>query len=62
MDGMALGRTVISSCITGVAELVKHRENGWLITCGCVGEIAAAMHETLDTSIDHLNEMASAGF
>ncbi len=61
MEAMALGRTVISTCITGIPELLKHKENGWMITAGCVEDIAAAMKEALNTPLAELNNMAKAG-
>lgn len=61
MEAMALGRPVISTCITGIPELLRDRENGWLITAGCVDDIARAMKEALETPLDRLNEMAADG-
>ena len=61
MEAMALGRPVISTCITGIPELLKDKENGWMITAGCVDDIARAMKDALETPLARLNEMAKAG-
>ena len=61
MEAFALGRPVISSCITGIPELLRDGENGWLITSGCVDEIASAMRDAIETPLERLNEMAKSG-
>lgn len=61
MEAMALGRPAISTCITGIPELLRDGENGWLITSGCVEDIARAMRIAVETPLKQLNEMAKAG-
>ena len=61
MEALALGRPVISTCITGIPELLRDRENGWMITAGCVEDIARAMQEAVETPLERINEMGRAG-
>ena len=61
MEAMAMGRPVISTCVAGIPELVKHGENGWLVPAGDVDALAEAMREALETPIDRLTEMGRAG-
>lgn len=61
MEALALGRPVISTCITGIPELLRDRENGWMITAGCVEDIARAMQQAVETPLERINEMGAAG-
>jgi glycosyltransferase involved in cell wall biosynthesis len=47
MEAMALRRPVLTTRIAGVPELVRHGEDGWLITPGCIEGLEAAMRECL---------------
>ncbi len=61
MEAFALGRTVISSAITGIPELVVPNKNGWLVVPGSVTDLMKAMLECLETPVPMLNAMASHG-
>lgn len=61
MESLALGRPVISTCITGIPELLKDGANGWMITAGCVEDIARAMKEAVETPLSRINEMGVTG-
>lgn len=61
MESLALGRPVISTCITGIPELLRDGANGWMITAGCVEDIARAMKEAVETPLSRINEMGVTG-
>ena len=61
MEAFALGRPVISTYVAGIPELVEPGVNGWLVPAGSVGELAAAMRSSLETSTARLEEMGRAG-
>lgn len=61
MESLALGRPVISTCITGIPELLRDKENGWMITAGCVEDIARAMKQAMETSLEEINHMGQNG-
>ena len=61
MEALAMGRPVISSMVAGVPELVRHNENGWLVSAGDVDSLADAMRDALKSPIARLNEMGAAG-
>jgi len=61
MEAFALGRTVISSAISGIPELVTHRKNGWLVIPGSVTDLKKAILECLDTPVPMLNAMGING-
>ncbi|MGF6596921.1 glycosyltransferase involved in cell wall biosynthesis [Paraburkholderia sp. GAS448] len=46
IEGMAAGRPVIAAAAGGVVEIVRHRENGWLVEPGMPALLAEAI-ETL---------------
>ncbi len=62
MEAMAAKRPIISTFIAGIPELVKHRQNGWLVAAGDVDKLTDAMQECLTTSSDVLERMGEAGF
>jgi glycosyltransferase involved in cell wall biosynthesis len=62
MEAMALRRPVLSSCITGVPELVRPGETGWLFPAGSVDDLAVAMEDCLLKSPDDLKKMGDAGY
>lgn len=61
MEALARGRPVISTAIAGIPELVRDRDNGWLIVAGDVDAIAAAMREALRADVRELERMGHAG-
>ncbi len=61
MEALALGRPVLATRITGIVELVKEGENGWLVTPSSVDELTDAMREVIHTDVDRLEEMGMAG-
>ena len=61
MESFALRRPVISSCITGVPELVEQHKNGWLVIAGDANGTAAAILDCLQTPLDRINEMGQHG-
>jgi len=60
MEAMALGRPVISTFVAGIPELVRHREDGWLVPAGDVGALASAMEDCLRSTPDTLERMAES--
>jgi colanic acid/amylovoran biosynthesis glycosyltransferase len=61
MEALARGRPVISTAIAGIPELVRDRENGWLIVAGDVEAIAQAMRAALGADQYELERMGHAG-
>ena len=47
-------------CSSKATKVVKF-ENGWMITAGCVEDIARAMQEAVETPLERINEMGAAG-
>jgi colanic acid/amylovoran biosynthesis glycosyltransferase len=62
MEAMALHRPVISTYVAGIPELVRDRENGWLVASGDVETLVQAMQECLVASAERLREMGDAAF
>lgn len=50
LEAMACGKPVIACGGQGIAEIIRHRENGWLIPVDGVAEMAAALREVLASS------------
>lgn len=46
IEGMAAGRPIVAAAAGGVLEIVRHRENGWLVKPGDVAGYVEAI-ETL---------------
>jgi colanic acid/amylovoran biosynthesis glycosyltransferase len=61
MEALALGRPVISTPVAGIPELLRPGINGWLVQSGSPRELAAAMSEAMNTPVDHLGRMGTAG-
>jgi colanic acid/amylovoran biosynthesis glycosyltransferase len=61
MESFALGRTVISTYIAGIPELVQAEKTGWLVQAGDENGLAEAMHDVLIASPHRLDAMAAAG-
>ena len=61
MEALALRRPVITTYIAGIPELVKARENGWLIPAGSICALTAAIEDCLSRSSDELEKMGDAG-
>jgi glycosyltransferase involved in cell wall biosynthesis len=61
MEAMALGRPVVTTRITGIPELVRDGENGWLVTAANVDELTDAMRSILAAPVARLDEMGHAG-
>lgn len=61
MEALAMGRPVIAPQITGIPELVRPGENGWLVPSGDVEALASAIGALLDAPTDQLARMGQAG-
>lgn len=61
MEAMAQGRTVISTYIAGIPELVEEGRTGWLVPAGDSVGLAHAMNVALDTPVERLREMGQTG-
>lgn len=60
MEAMALRRPVITTCIAGIPELVRHGEHGWLCTPGDVDALVEQLKEFLATPLNVLQKMGEA--
>ncbi|MBN3757149.1 glycosyltransferase family 4 protein [Paraburkholderia sp. Tr-20389] len=49
IEGMAAGRPVVAAAAGGVLEIVRHRENGWLVQPGDVAGLVNAIETLRDT-------------
>ncbi|MHC4995622.1 MAG: glycosyltransferase family 4 protein [Planctomycetota bacterium] len=61
MESLAMGRPVVSTYIAGIPELVRSRENGWVIPAGSVDALVSAMRELMDTPRERRVSMGMAG-
>lgn len=61
MEALAMERPVISTYIAGIPELVVPGENGWLVSAGDVDALVDAMQHALDTPLERVQQMGSAG-
>lgn len=61
MEAMAMQRPVLTTCITGIPELVRNREHGWLVTAGDEDGLVDALLELDDTPAADLRRMGEAG-
>lgn len=61
MEALCLGRTVISTYVAGIPELVKPGESGWLIPAGAVSELTDSLIELLQTPRAELQSMGAVG-
>jgi colanic acid/amylovoran biosynthesis glycosyltransferase len=60
MEAMALRRSVISTFVAGIPELVHAGEHGWLVPAGDVEALEQAMQVCLDTPTETLTRMGEA--
>jgi glycosyltransferase involved in cell wall biosynthesis len=60
MEAMALRRSVISTFVAGIPELVQPGEHGWLVPAGDVEALAHAMQACLDAPAHQLAGMGEA--
>lgn len=61
MEAMARKRTVISTFIAGIPELVLPNETGWLVPAGEVGALTDAMMQVVSTDRSTLTQMGDVG-
>jgi glycosyltransferase involved in cell wall biosynthesis len=52
---------VVATNVGAIAELVRPRETGWLVTAGSAEALAGAMREALATPVATLTEMGRRG-
>jgi colanic acid/amylovoran biosynthesis glycosyltransferase len=57
MEAMALGRPVVATAISGIPELVRAGETGWLVPAGDVAALAHALSEVLSIGPTALEAM-----
>lgn len=62
MEAMALRRPVLASCITGIPELVRPGDTGWLFPAGSVDDLEQALEDCLLKSSEELQKMGDAGY
>jgi len=60
VEAMSAGKPVIASRVGGIVDLVKHGENGYLVTPGDIDELAHAIIDLLD-NMDTAIEMGRKG-
>ena len=61
MEALAVGRTVITTIIAGIPELVEDKKNGWLVPAGDVSRLAEAMRAALECKTSVLDDMGAHG-
>lgn len=61
MEALALGRPVISPCISGIPELVVNGANGYLYPVGSLDDLIDAMKKVLVADVNVLEEMGRRG-
>lgn len=62
MEAMAQRRSVISTFVAGIPELVIPRENGWLVPAGTIDELVAAMEASITLPAQDTCKMRNAAF
>jgi colanic acid/amylovoran biosynthesis glycosyltransferase len=62
MEAMALRRPVITTYVAGIPELVRDRENGWMIPAGSIEELSRAIADCLTRPVDELRRMGDAAY
>ena len=60
MEAMSMRRTVLSTFVAGIPELVQPGETGWLVPAGDVQRLADAMQLCLQTPCEVLVQMGEA--
>lgn len=61
MEAFASGRSVVTTWVAGIPELVRPGESGWLVPAGDVDALADALREVLDAPASLLDARARAG-
>jgi len=61
MEAMALRRSVLTTYVGGIPELVRHGKEGWLFPAGDVEALAGILEEFLAAPIEILKNMGDAG-
>ena len=61
MEAFALARPVVSTYVAGIPELVESQKNGWLLPCGSVQALQAALRDVLAAPLERLQVMGAAG-
>jgi len=61
MEALAMRRPVIATCIMGVPELVRHGEEGWLVTPGDAESLCEAMLDLASCSLEELRRRGQSG-
>ena len=61
MEAFALARPVVSTYVAGIPELVEPQKNGWLVPCGSVQALQAALRDVLAAPRERLQVMGRAG-
>jgi glycosyltransferase involved in cell wall biosynthesis len=61
MESLALRRPVIAPWITGIPELVRDEQEGWLFAPGSVSALAQAIRRCLDAPIERVRAMGDQG-
>jgi len=62
MEAMALRRTVLTTYVAGIPELVRSGQDGWLFAAGSIEALMAAMEDFLAKSDDELKKMGDAAY
>lgn len=61
MEAMAMARPVVTTYIAGIPELVKDKDNGWLVPAGDIDGLAEGIDQLLMSSTHALTEMGRRG-
>lgn len=61
MEALALGRPVISPCISGIPELVINDINGYLYPVGSLSDLTEVIKKVLNSEVKVLEEMGKRG-
>ena len=62
MEAFSLKRPVVSTYVSGIPELVKNGENGFLCVAGDKHSLAECIELLMATSVDKLNSMGNHGY
>ena len=62
MEAMALRRPVLATYVSGIPELVRPGENGWLFPAGSIEDLTAALEDCLSRPLGDLQRMGEAGY